>query len=337
MLSAPLAILRFFRLPNLFIVVLSQAIPYWCVLRPAIAKSGGMAVLDERSFARLSLATVLTTLAGYVINDYFDRQIDAINRPKTVVVGRYLPAGLALALYWLLQVAIAWLAYQLYVELPGGNGKWAFWLFPLVSFSLFIYAWQLKCTPIMGNMLVALLCGITPLIMLLPESRALSLGRVYHPELIRQAVSIVWIYGLFAFVTNLLREQIKDLEDIQGDAACGCNTLAVVRGVRYAKKNAGLTGLAVMILTALLLLFWQETGQMALRLALGLSCLMLPVVASVLLLWRATEKKHFSQASVALKVAMLTGIVILVPYLPDNLMAWQYTLNNIWQQLSLIF
>src|SRR5215207_5433985 len=73
--------LRLFRLPNLLIVFVTQWIAYWLVLRPSILRAGAIPVLTPRTFGWVAAATVLTTLGGYLINDWFDRDIDRINRP----------------------------------------------------------------------------------------------------------------------------------------------------------------------------------------------------------------------------------------------------------------
>jgi 4-hydroxybenzoate polyprenyltransferase len=325
----------FLRLPNLFLVFLTQAIPYWCVLRPAILKAGGIPVLDERTFGLLALATVLTTLAGYIINDYFDRDIDAVNRPNEVVVGKWVAPSAVLMLYWGLQAAITFLSYQLHLYMPKPHGFWALWLFPVVSLFLFLYAWQLKCTPFVGNLLVALLCGVTPLIMLIPESRPLWLASFSFPVLIREAMGIVWIYGLFAMATNLFREQIKDLEDVQGDAACKCNTTPVLRGVRFAKKTTGLTGLAVCVLMVLLLSFLQDNMNQELRILAGVLFLLFPTVMSLFLVFSAKDKKDFTRASWALKIAMLAGMLLLLPFWPSNEAEWwgQWEQFKVWSGL----
>lgn len=331
MLSHIWAFVRFLRLPNLMLVFLTQAIPYWCVLRPVITMTGGIPVLSETTFMLLSMATVLTTLAGYVINDYFDRDIDAINRPDAVVVGRYLSPWLTLGLYWLIQVGITFLSFRLHFSMPHPHGWWAVWLFPVVSFLLFLYAWQLKCTPFMGNILVAFLCGVTPLIMLIPENRPLWLASFQFPHEVQRANAIVWMYGLFAMLTNLYREQIKDLEDIQGDSACGCHTIAVLRGIRFAKKNAGVTGFCVCILLVLLLFFWQGLNE-EWRMAGGVIFLLFPAVISVFLVFSAKEKKHFTRSSRLLKIVMLSGIFLLLPYWPMSEAEWkmQWELFTTW-------
>ncbi len=314
--------LSFLRLPNLVLVFLSLALPYWCVLHPAIAHTGGIAVLNERSFGLLALATVLTTLAGYIINDFFDYKIDAINRPNERVVGKYVPLPVVLGLYGLLLVAVTYVAAQLAATLPDPQGQRLFWLFPAVSALLFLYAWQLKCMPFVGNLLVALLCGITPLILLIPEDRPLWLASFTHPQATREAVMLMWLYGIFALVTNLFREQIKDLEDAQGDAACGCNTTPVQRGIRFAKKTAGVTGILTCSLLVFLMAFWQDRLHQEIRLLAGVLLLLFPAMLSTFLVFSAKEKRDFSRASLLLKITMLSGIFLLLPYWPNSKVEW---------------
>jgi 4-hydroxybenzoate polyprenyltransferase len=278
------------------------------------------------------MATVLTTLAGYVINDYFDRDIDLINRPETVVVGRIISPAVTLGIYWGLQLCITYLSVELHYAMPSPHGWWAIWLFPVVSLLLFLYAWQLKCTPFLGNILVAILCGITPLLMLIPENRPMWLASFQFPEEVRRTNAIVWMYGLFAMGTNLYREQIKDLEDFQGDSSCGCHTIAVLRGIRFAKKNAGITGLAVSLLLVFLLVFWQQRLQDDFRMIAGVLLLLFPALLSVFLVFSAKEKKHFTRSSRLLKVVMLSGIFLLLPYWPGSREEWmmQWTLFHQW-------
>lgn len=316
-----LALPQLFRLPNLVIVFLSQWLPYWFVLRPAILKAGGIPALDERSFGLIAATTVLATLAGYVINDYYDREIDAVNRPESVVVGRHIPSGIVLLMYLGLTALVHLLALRIFLLLPGPKSFWPLILFPLVSFLLFLYAWQMKCTPVMGNVLVALLCGAVPIITLLPEERAIWLTSFQAPELIHDATGLIWVYAIFAFSTNLLREQVKDLEDFQGDAACGCNTLAVLKGTRFARIPAGFTGVLLCALIVLLLYFWAETGAPNWRIGAGAGLLLVPALLASGLTFFATGRRHFTWAGRCIKLIMLTGLVLLLPGLPEILEA----------------
>ena len=132
-----LAIIRLFRFPNLLIVFLTQFIPYWFTLRPAILKAGGLPILTPLTFGLIALATVLTTLAGYILNDYYDKEIDLINKPHRVIWGRYLPAPFALVLYSGLVILVHLLAFAIDQYLQPAN-HWPLWVFPGVSFLLFL-------------------------------------------------------------------------------------------------------------------------------------------------------------------------------------------------------
>jgi 4-hydroxybenzoate polyprenyltransferase len=317
-MNALLAIIRLLRLPNLVIVFLTQLIPYWLVLRPAILRAGGIPVLNQHTFGLIALATVLTTLAGYLLNDYYDRNIDAINKPRRVVWGKHLPASLGLLSYAGVLAVVHILAFYIdYTLRP--NSHWPLLVFPGVSFLLFLYAWQLKCTAIIGNLLVSFLCALVPIILLLPEERPIWLSSFQQPERMQEAVFLVYLYALFAFVTNLMREQVKDLEDFMGDSACGCNTLAVMRGPRFAKKPAAFTGLTAVILIMILLFFWQQTGAPLYQIIAGVLLLLLPSLIATVLVFRATGPKDFSNASLYVKIVMFAGLFLLLRSIPANI------------------
>lgn len=312
-----LAFVRLLRLPNLVIVLLTQLVPYWFALRPAILKAGGIPVLTEWTFGLIAAATVLTTLAGYVLNDYYDRDIDAINKPDRVFWGRYLPPSMALMFYSALVVVVHGLAFFLDRELRPSN-HWPLWVFPGVSFLLFLYAWQLKCTAIVGNLIVSILCGVVPIIILFPEERPIWIASFIQPDALQQAVGVVWLYSIFAFFTNLLREQIKDLEDFQGDAACNCATLAVLKGPRFAKKPAALAGIAVSVLIAFLLYFWQQTNAPDWQIVAGILLLLLPALSATAVVYWSKTKRDLNRASMLVKIIMFVGVFLLLRSWPDD-------------------
>ncbi|MBL7826445.1 MAG: geranylgeranylglycerol-phosphate geranylgeranyltransferase [Saprospiraceae bacterium] len=321
-----LAFIRLFRLPNLFMVFLTMYLPYWMILRPAVLKAGGIPILTERGFYMIVLATVVTTLAGYVLNDWYDRDMDKINRPKSVFWGRYLPASFALLFYAGLVTVAHALAFFIDQELHP-RSHWPLWVYPGVSFLLFFYAWQMKCTALIGNLLVSFLCAVVPIIALLPEERALWITSFEQPDLIQQAESLVWLYAVFAFVFNLLREQIKDLEDFPGDSACGCKTLAVLKGPRFAKKPAVFISVAATGLISVLLLFWRETGAPAWQVNTGIVLLLVPALLTTGLLFFARQAKHYTWSSALVKLIMFAGIFLLLRSWPENPAV-------IWQQLN---
>ncbi|HLP96749.1 MAG TPA: UbiA family prenyltransferase [Saprospiraceae bacterium] len=317
-MNYPLAFIRMLRLPNLLMVYLIQWVPYWYVLRPALLKAGGIPLLTERTVWLITSATVLTTLAGYILNDYYDRYNDAMNRPKLAFWGRILTPSFALILYAVVVGAAHWLAFLTDRTLKP-HDHWPLWVFPGISFLLFLYAWVFKCTAVIGNLLVSFLCALAPLVMLLPEQRAIWLTSFIEPDTIHQAIALVWLYALFAFLANFLREQIKDLQDFPGDAACGCNTLAVLKGPRFAKKPAGMTALIFSLFLGVLLMFWQETKAPQWQLMAGIALLLIPAIGTTLILYFANGKKDFDRASMLLKVVMFSGIFLLLRSWPEDI------------------
>lgn len=298
---------RLLRLPNLLILALALALPYWAVLQPAIEQGGRVPILDAFRFAVLSLAVVLTAAAGYVLNDYCDSAIDALNRPDRVVVGRWLSPERVRRLYgmlWLLALLLGlWMGFWL------GNGLVAA-VFVGAALLLFLYAQWLKCTPLVGNVAVSLLCGVVPLLPQIAEWRHLEV--LATSDAGRMALLWPGVYGLFAFWSNLWREQVKDLEDVVGDAAGHCRTLPVWLGVPAAQRVAVGTGLLFSALIGGLLGWRAEAGSPPFALALSVVLLALPAVFLVGLLYRATERRHFSQVSWGIKMLMLAGLLVLL-------------------------
>ncbi len=311
--SAPLrgqilkAWMRLLRLPNLLIVGLTLSLAHWAILRPALAQSGAEAVLDAFHFAWLVLATVLTAAAGYVFNDYFDRHIDALNRSGRVVVGRLLSPRqvwrVGLGLWLVAQVGAVGLGISV------GN-LWLTGLFVGTSWLLAFYAWRLKCTVVVGNALVALLCSLVPLLPWLAEAPALETLDVSNGG--RTVRATLGLYALFAFMVNLWRELVKDLEDASGDAACCCQTLPVRLGLPVAQKVAVGFGL---VFSALIggVLGWQAEGKASGgAVALGVALLGVPSAVLVGLLCSASQRQHFAWVSLGIKLLMLAGLLWLL-------------------------
>lgn len=298
---------RLIRLPNLLILALTLVLPYWAVLRPAIEQGGRVPILDAFRLTVLSLAVVLTAGAGYALNDYCDSVIDALNRPDRVVVGRWLSPKQVQRFYRVLGALAllsgVWLGWWL------SNGLLAV-VFVGAALLLLLYARWLKCTPLVGNVSVSLLCGIVPLLPQIAERTHLEV--LTTSDAGRMALLWPGLYGLFAFWSNFWREQVKSLEDVAGDAAGRCRTLPVWLGVPAAQKVAVGTGLLFSALIGGLLGWRAETGSPAFVSAFGIVLLALPAVFLVGLLYRATERRHFSQVSLGIKMLMLAGLLVLL-------------------------
>jgi len=270
------------RWPNLLIMLLCLALVRVCLLLPGqpLRKA-----LLAPGFGLLVLAALLVAAAGYIINDYYDVKIDAINRPDRLVVGPVVRRRVAMLAHLLLSGAGVLLAASLSP------------LLGLVTLGAALLLWgysaRFKRLALVGNLSIATL---TAALVLLPELQ-MHTGR-----------GAVWPYALAAFLLTVVREIVKDVEDMRGDAQHGCRTLPLVWGVARTKWVAGL------FLTALAVL----TGAATLRLLLGthwplglwlLALVLLPMAQLGRLLIRADRRKHFRHLSTWCKGIMLAGVL----------------------------
>ncbi|WP_166648129.1 geranylgeranylglycerol-phosphate geranylgeranyltransferase [Hymenobacter sp. UV11] len=273
------------RWPNLAIMLLSLVLVR-VLLMPGQPLS---TVLLAPRFGLLVLAALLVAAAGYIINDYYDVKIDAINRPARLVVGRLLRRRHAM----LAHVVLSGVGVVLATALS--------WRLGAVTVGAALLLWgysaRFKRLPLVGNVSIATLTGA---LILLPALLPLA-----TPE---GRLKAVWLYALAAFLLTAVREIVKDLEDMRGDAQHGCYTLPLVWGVVRSKWVAGffLLCLGVLVLgVAGQLLAWGRWPLAAWLLGLVL----LPMGWLAGLLLRADRRRHFRQLSAWCKGIMLAGVL----------------------------
>lgn len=234
---------------------------------------------DRRLYA-LALSTVIIAAAGYIINDYYDVKIDYINKPSRVVVGKGVTRRSALFLHGLFSAAGILLGVWLSLRVAALN--------IFCVFLLWWYSNNLKRWPFVGNFAVALLTG-------------LSIWAV--AVLFRSASLEVAAYAVLAFFITLIREIIKDMEDVRGDNTFGCQTLPVVWGMRGTKRFLYCLVLVFAVVVALL-------NQLLIHLPIiyFVVLLYLPLVALLYYLHRADTIRQFRYLSGFCKIIMLLGI-----------------------------
>jgi len=236
-------------------------------------------ILDPKLFI-LSLSTVMIAAGGYVINDYYDIKIDLINKPERVVIGKSITRRYAILFHTLLSFFGVLLGFLLSWKIAAVN---------FVSVTvLWWYSNTLKRHPFIGNFVVALLTGIA--IWLVD-----SLYKTGHMLIIS--------YASFAFFITLIREIIKDMEDMKGDQTFGCQTLPIVWGMRRTKTLIyGI--LALFLMTIMLINYYFEN----LPLHYFLLFLFVPMLWFLIRLIGADTKKDFSWLSGFCKIILLLGI-----------------------------
>ncbi|RZK51942.1 MAG: prenyltransferase [Hymenobacter sp.] len=240
-------------------------------------------------FGLLVLAALLVAAAGYIINDYYDVKIDAINRPDRLVVGRLLRRRHAM----LAHVLLSGLGVALAVALSWRLGAVTLGAAAL----LWGYSARFKRLALVGNLSIAALTAALVLLpALLPAASGAGLPKA------------VWLYALAAFLLTVVREIVKDLEDMRGDAQHGCRTLPLVWGVVRSKW------VAAFFLACLLALVLGAAGQLLAWGRWPLAAWLLVLVGLPLLelarrLRRADRRRHFRQLSAWCKGIMLAGIL----------------------------
>ena len=313
-----LAFLRLIRLPNLLIIAFTQYMIRFCMMDPILRLSGFELQLPEWEFALLVLGTTFIAAGGYIINDYFDVRIDAINKPDELVIDHGVKRRVAMgahAVLSILGVAMgAFISWRSGILLSGGA------LFALSVAGLWYYSTTFKYKFLTGNLLISLLTAVVPFMAVLFEIPRLIVH--YNKELILQVnqygfgtttTLLLWAgaYTVFAFGLSMVREMIKDMEDVEGDKEYGCRTIPIALGIQKAK----------LITYALILLIIAGVGYSQNYLHGQLKemysvlyfavLVQLPLLFIIFRLLKAETKKDFHTASVFVKVIMLAGICFL--------------------------
>ncbi|MVM31688.1 prenyltransferase [Spirosoma sp. HMF4905] len=273
--------LKLIRVQNLLIVVLTQLLARLFLVGP---RQDSLHLLTDNSFWLLSFSTVCIAAAGYIINDYFDIKIDLINKPERVIIGRYLKRRVAMGVHQALNVIGCLIGLYL--------SKWVFLADVLAVSLLWFYSANFKRQPLIGNIVISLLSALSLLVL-----------AVYY----RQNTNMVLIYALFSFGISLIREIIKDMQDIRGDARFGCRTIPIIWGLRRTKYL-----LYVLIGLFVCTLFLIAGSLHNSRLILIFVLLLLPIAWLVYRLVLADTRREFGYLSSLCKLIMLVGILSMI-------------------------
>lgn len=211
-------VLKLIRYPNLIIIALAQYLFRYCILFPIMRLEHVEPAMSHLNFALLVLSTILIAAAGYAINDYFDIRSDRINRPDKIIVGRLLSRRIAMLFHTIFSIIAILLG--IYISYKVGSFKLGA-INIVISILLWLYSVKYKAYFLVGNIIVSFATAMTIIVVLLFDMYVLRLD----------SHMVIWSYVLFAFMISLIREIIKDIEDIEGDKKCRCSTIPVVIGI----------------------------------------------------------------------------------------------------------
>lgn len=260
--------------------------------------------LSDFQYALLVLSTLLIAAAGYVINDILDQETDYDNRPDTIIVGKSISEKTAYNLYFVLNVLGVGIGFYLsnVIQRPSFTGA-----FIIISATLYMYATSLKQMLLIGNIIVALLLSFSVLIIGLFD----LLPATYdgNREIMGTMFKMLMDYAVFAFIINLIREIVKDMEDVDGDYNQGMSTLPIALGISRTSKL-----IFILALLATLVLLWYINMflmdySLYYAAVYALIFVVSPMIFFMVKIWSAKSKKDFRLLSTVLKFVIFFGIL----------------------------
>lgn len=301
------AFFKLIRLPNLLIIAVTQILMRYLIVIPLLKINGLAPLFTLFDFIILVLATTFISAAGYVINDYFDMKTDLVNRPETVIVGNKIKRRYVMFIHIIINVLGIFFGFyvSMQIQLPQLG-----FIYILIAGVLWYYSTTYKRQFLIGNIIVSLLVGMVPIMVALyeiPPQIAQNKQIIITSNFdIYEILFWVLAFGFFGFISTLIREIIKDLEDFEGDNIYGRNTVPIILG----KKNAKIIIIALIFFTIISLIFISLKFLNDLISAIYISLtILIPYVILANNIIKAKNKKDYSKANQLSKLTMLTGIM----------------------------
>lgn len=300
--------LKLIRIKNLVFIVFIQIIMRQVVLMPILQKYGFEISAIDLNFVLMALATVLMAAGGYVLNDYFDVKIDAINHPDRLIITKSVSKQKAMLYYQLLTGVGVLLGLLLAFQV---NSFTLAFVFIVVPGLLWFYSSSYKRQFLIGNIIVALLAALSVLIVAIVELSVLEqrFGKLlFETPIPGQFYTWIGGFSVFSFLLTLLREIIKDIEDEKGDREMECRTIVLKWGLPRTKLLLYLLiCIIVVALYAVEFLMTEFEGSLTIKyITYGLA---LPLAVLAFLIYKAQNTTDFNQASTFVKLIMLSGVL----------------------------
>ncbi len=272
-------------------------------------------------FFLLVFSTVLIAAAGNIINDYFDVKADRINKPNKVVIGKFIKPRWAIVTHWLFNLVAFCIAcylswkfatfWYVFIHLAGINLLW-------------VYSMRLKRKFLIGNVVIALLTGLVPIlcgIHFLGLTTPYRSTNIFHEfstvnswvSQVNLKIFFVLAFAFFASLLNLIREIIKDMEDVEGDLVLRAKTLPITLGIKKTKWIAILLQLLIFaIATPFIIDGYFSFSSDFLMFMWPLIFIIVLIVLSIFIILSSTNKRSLKSSNTLLKVAMFIGCCL--PY-----------------------
>jgi 4-hydroxybenzoate polyprenyltransferase len=273
---------------NIPIIVLAQYLSALFILAP---EKNPLAILLDFNLFIIVFASSLTIASGYIINNFYDSKKDLINRPNKSMLDKLVSQKTKLYVYFLLNFVVAFLA--IFVSFR------AFVFFSVYIFLIWYYSHKIKKIQIVGNLTSAFL-AILPFFAIL----------LYYKNL----YEVIFGHATFLYLLLLIREMIKDLENIKGDLANDYKTIPILYGEEISKKIITALTLATIIPVYVLIEIF-DVGYMDIYFY---SCLII-LIFFLIYLWKSNTKNQYLLLHNILKFLIVSGVFCIILINPSLL------------------
>lgn len=262
---------------NILILVIAQYLTSAFILAPELPLHK---VLFDANLFFLILSSATVIASGYIINNFYDSEKDLINRPKKTMLDRFVSQRTKLSVYFILNFAAVFFAS--YVSFR------AVVFFSIYIFMIWLYSHRLKKILFLGN-LVASILTMTPFFVVF----------VYY----KNFETVIFIHATFLYLMIVMRELVKDLENLKGDLVLNYKTIPVVYGEKWSKFF--LSVLTVIAIIPILLLTTRfNTGLMEYYFYISL----LLLIFFLLFLYFSSAKWQYLLLHNILKLIIVAGV-----------------------------
>ncbi|APG64599.1 hypothetical protein LPB136_04100 [Tenacibaculum todarodis] len=300
-----ISFLKLIRYKNLLMVLLTMVLTKYALIESFISPS----YLTHFQFILLVISVLCITAGGYIVNDIFDVEADKINKPNKVFIDVTFAKKNAWRSYFILSFLGLSLSYQLSLITENIN---CFYIFLVTVFGLFLYSILFKKVLLIGNLIISILVSLTIYIVYLLDFKYIP---NYYLNFNQQTDSTfhfrVWItiilYMIFAFISTLIREIIKDLEDINGDLKINAKTLPILIGRKRSIYIINLIVFLSLIFGVIILKSLLIHNKLLFFYFLFIT--FIPFIFLAYKLNNVKTKKHYSYLSDLMKLIMCFGIL----------------------------
>lgn len=273
---------------NIPIIVLAQYFSAIFILAP---EKRPLSILFDFDLFIIVFASSLTIASGYIINNFYDSKKDLINRPNKTKLDFLVSQKTKLNFYFILNFIVVFLAIIV---------SWrAFLYFSVYIFLIWYYSHRIKKYPVIGNLTAAFL-AILPFFAIL----------LYYKNL----YEVILGHATFLFLLLLIREMIKDLENIKGDLANDYKTIPIIYGETISKKIITFLTISTIVPVYVLIEIF-DVGYMDIYFY---SCLII-LIFFLLQLWKSNTKEQFVKLHNILKFLIVAGVFCIVLINPSVL------------------